>query len=243
MNTTRLLLALTLTLAASLCVTAQPAPVIVNARLVCLSLTGEPVSDLVLKGVNRTLTLNAPVDYLSDPVDYRGPAQLALYAKTQPPADPAKPAAPPVPLALVDLPPTGGEFLLIFGGKPGELRVAALDWTGQTAPLGSYTFWNLSQRPLGVVLGETNQMLPAGLRSLLRPQTTDRSYLPLRVFDEHAGAARQLFASRHFHRETTRQLVFITDVAGTDRVKLKIITQRIFAPLQPSAPVVASAGR
>jgi hypothetical protein len=70
---------------------------------------------------------------------------------------------------------------------------------------------------------------------LIRPQGEDRSYLALRVFGEQDGAAHQLFASRHFHRETTRQLVFITDAETPGGVRLKIITQRVLAPLQPAA--------
>ncbi|MFH1499580.1 MAG: hypothetical protein ABII82_17355 [Verrucomicrobiota bacterium] len=226
----------------------QPSGAQVNARIVCLSLSGEALSDLVVTSSPDPLETRAPKDYLSDPVDYRGPARLTFQTKqalSAPPAlDPetGRPLSLP-PLATVDLPAEGGEFLLLFGGKPGEYRVAALDFSSQAAPLGSYLFWNFSGRPLGLQLGAQNHLLKPGTRELVRAGVEDRSYIALRVFDEDGGKARQLFASRHFHRETTRQLVFITSVPDTDRVRLKIITQRVFEPFKTPEPPLAAMRR
>lgn len=223
----------------------QPAGAQLNARIVCLSLTGEALSDLVVTSAADPLETRAPKDYLSDPVDYRGPAHLTFQTKQALAApavlDPATGKPVPVPpLATVDLPAEGGEFLLLFGGKPGDYRVAALDYSSQAAPLGSYLVWNFSGRPLGLQLGELNRLIRPGTRELVNPEAEDRSYLAMRVFDEDDGKARQLFASRHFHRETTRQLVFITTVPDTDRVRLKIITQRVFEPFKtPGNPLAA----
>lgn len=210
----------------------------IKARIVCLSVTGEEIPDLRLMTLRQPIGLRAPTDYFSDPVDYHGPARLVFYsgadAASATPAAPGASAEPP-PFATVELPPEGGEFLLLFGGQPGAVRIAAMDFSRESAPLGAYLFWNLSSQPLGVRLGEAAGMLSSGARELIRPQSEDRSYLALRVFGDQDGAARQLFASRHFHRETTRQLVFITDAETPGRVRLKIITQRVLAPLQSVA--------
>ncbi len=209
----------------------------VRVRIHLLSVIGNDVDGLTLFNGRTPLKVRAPVDYLSEPIDYRGPPFLAFYstdALESPPPPPPPPGhkpSPPPPLTTVELPKGIKEVVVLFGGSRDDLRTAAIDFSMDAAPLGSYTFWNLTNRPLAVTLGETNATIPVGRQGLIHPSDPDRTYLPLRVFDQAQGAARQLFASRHFHHDTTRQIVFVTNAGDGNRVRLKIITQRVFPAL------------
>lgn len=232
---------LLLLIAAPLFAGAQPAAPekLVSARLLCLSLMNSEPVDLYVIVDKKPVLLRVPVDYFGTPVDYRGPVTLGIYSKSAPPVAPAEgqPPSGPQPLATIDLPETGGEFVLLFGGTATAPKLALVDYSEAKAPVGSYLFWNLTGRRIAVALDGTSGIMPAGQQSLLAPSAPADGYMALRVFDEFEGRERQLFAARHFHMEKARQLIFITDAANANRVRLKIITQRVFPP---AAPTVAS---
>lgn len=216
----------------------SPAPEkIVSARLLCLAVMNHEPVDLYVIVDQKPVPLRVPVDYFGTPVDYRGPVTLGVYSKSAPPAPDA---TAPRPLATIQLPETGGEFVLLFGGAAEAPKLALLDFAENKAPAGSYVFWNLTSRRIAVSLGDASGVMTQGRQTVLTPGATPDGYMAMRVFDEQDGRDRQLFAARHYHMEKARQLVFVTDAASANRVRLKIITQRVFDPAPQSASVAST---
>lgn len=226
----------------------ERAQVQVSARLHCLSITGSTINGLAVVVDKTDVPFSAPADFLSPMIDYRGPATLTIYAAKPvnqgteaPPKLVGMATSPPPRLALatIELPSSGGEFVLLFGYSGGALKAMKVDFSETAVPQGSYAFWNISRRQLGVSLNPAKALIAPGQMQVVSPGTADRSYLDLRVFDQHEGELRQLFGARHLHRAMHRQLVFMRDVPDSDRVRLKIITQRVFPP-QPKPAVVGA---
>lgn len=246
MKTSRLTcLFLVLIGAGTLLASAQPAPAEkpVTARIYCLDVTGAGFNGLSFYQGKAEVPVRVPEEFLSPMYEYTGPSRLVFLKKAAPvPPAPGetRPAAPwppdREPVAAVDLPAEGGEFLLLFGRSPdGVTKIMPVAFDERTVPRNGYWFWNLTQRPLGVMLGGAKAVVGPAQREVLT-QAAKADYMPLRVFDEFGGRERQVFASRHLHREETRQIVFLRDGEQAGRVKIRMITQPKPAPLpQPVA--------
>lgn len=241
MNARRLLLSAVVLLAAFLArASAQSAPpgnpALVRAKLYFLSVDSAPVRDLAFLNGKELVPVTAPTEFVSQPLDYVGPALLRLApgAVLLAPPAPGGASAPqpsPAETTTVALSAEGGEWLILLGRRQGALHAMAVDFSAASMPEDSYLFWNLTGRPLGVVLGDARQLVAAGQRQVMRvPAGAD--YLPLRVFENNDGEARQAFASRHLHQPGRRQLVFLSETGEAGRVRLRMITQQV-AKLRP----------
>lgn len=216
--------------------TPTAAPVIVQARFHCLAVSDGDFKGLSLLEQKAELPLSIPRDFLSPAYDYKGPSDMVVLG---PPAAPApnRPTSTTTPkrapLLTVTLPPDGGEFLLLFAnGSDGKPRTALVNYSMQTAPLGSYLVWNLTARPLSLQLDASHTLLAPGRSQTVTLPEDKNTYMPLKVFDQAHG---QVYGARHLHRPQTRQLVFLTDSPGrADHVSLRMITQTVFTPEQPA---------
>lgn len=208
----------------------------VQAKLYFLSISNTALPPLGFLNGKTKIPVEIPSDFVSQPYTYVGPALFTLLSKQPGQPTASLPSPPPVhlPVASVELPPEGGEFLLVVGRAGEQVLILRVDFSTASVPADAYLFWNLTKRPLAVTLGDTKNLVPAGQRSTFEvPSGAD--YMPLRVFDETTGALRQVFASRHLHRAGMRQLVFLTEGSTPDRVRLRMITQRTAPPLVETA--------
>lgn len=212
----------------------------INVRLMCLSMNGKTISNLYILNDGKPQEIEAPSDFLSQPIDYKGPSLVAIYDQKPPPPTKLAPTPPFSPIAILEIPATfasskDSECIVFFKYVNGALRANPMEFSQKTVPQGTYLFCNLSQRKLGVLLGEAKAIIPAGHTNLLSPGVEDNSYLPMYIYDEYEGSARRVAQSRHFQRASSRQLIFITDTDNPARVRLRIITQRIQPPPAPAA--------
>lgn len=188
---------------------------------------GEPLSFFRDK---EEIPVRAPEEYLSPMYEYTGPARFAFFRKVSKPAaladEPPSPWPPGrAPVAFVDLPAAGGDFLLLLAkNREGGLRVIPMPFGEDAVPRDGYVFWNISSRAIGVKLGSARALAEPGQRVVLR-QSTGAGYMPLKLVDAHEGRERQVFASRHLHRDGARQIVFIRDGERLDRVRIRMVTQ------------------
>lgn len=221
---------------------AEPQPV--TARFYCLDVTGAVFEGLSYYQGKVETSIRVPSEFLSQAYEYTGPSKLVFLQKAVPEAPKAGQTRavspwPPdrQPMAAVDLPEQGGEFLLLFGrSADGTAKILSVVFDENTVPRNGYLFWNLTARPLGVMLGGEKSIVPPGQRQVLR-QAASSDYMPLRVFDVFEGRERQVFASRHLHRDATRQIVFMRDGTQPGRVKIQMITQ----PKPPEKKVAVAA--
>lgn len=232
--------------AGNLAASAQPAPAAkpVTARFYCLDVTGAVFNGLSYYQGKAEVPVRVPGEFLSPAYEYTGPSRLVFLRKIAPAAPKpgeARPAAPwppdREPVVAADLPVEGGEFLLLFGrSADGVAKIMPVPFDEGTVPRNGYLFWNLTARPLGVMLGGAKAVVAPAQRKVLT-QAATADYMPLRIFDEFDGRERQVFASRHLHREETRQIVFVRDAEQAGRVKIRMITQP-----KPAPVAVAKAG-
>lgn len=244
----RLLLPL-LPLALSAVALATPEkPVIVSARLHCLSLA-EPLDRLALyESADKQTPIAVPNSYLSPVYDYHGPANaIIVHTRPAPPPDAAPPKAdaktpPPDVAASFKLPPQGGEFLLLFAPGPNNcLRVAPFDFSPEAVPSGHYLVWNISTQRIAFSFGDTKLFIEPGQSQLMTPHAEDDTYVPLRVYDEYNGKSRLIVSGRHFNRANARQIFLFsasTNPSAPIRMKMQAITDLLPPPAPPAAPVV-----
>lgn len=226
----------------------------IAARLKCLSLGG-PVSevDLLLPNNNR-LHLKMAAGYISLSSAYHGPATLTFVlpvstppahgvANSMPSAVGSSPAKPVV-LATVTLPPTGGDYLLLFSGDTvaaNSLQVAAVPFSASDVPPSSCLIWNVTSRNLGVLLGGQKALLPPGQHELIKPTSSRADYFDFQVYDEHKGQVRPLLSGAQYLRANTRQLLFIVE-KSPDRpaIMVRTIEELPEPPAPPARRVVAN---
>ena len=211
---------------------AEPSQSIISARIKCLSMDGEVDGIEFLLEQGRRLPVKAASTYISQTYDYNGPALLTIVrarpkAATSGDARPASmPAPKPEILASVQMPPTGGDFLLLFSNNQATLHILAVPFSSADVPIGSCLVWNVTPRALGVSLGGQRAVLDTGQRKTLTPETSPQNYFDLRVFDEHEGHARPLVGGPHFLQEKTRQLIFIAErTPGQAAVAVKVVEE------------------
>lgn len=248
---TRILLALAV-LSGGLMVSgarAQPAPAtadagpVITAHIKCLGIKDPVVGVDILLGSGKRLAVTAYTDFISQTLSYQGPARLTLVrslaAKTaSATAEPEKPEV----LAVVELPPAGGDFLLLFSGSPADkLYVMAVPFSSADVPASSCLVWNVTARNLGVSLGGQKAVLASGQRQLVHPSGSTKNYYDLKVFDEYQGQVRPLISGAHYLDENSRQLLFIVEkVPGQAPVVVRTIEE---LPEKPKQTQVAMASR
>lgn len=215
-----------------------PAPAkTVSVRFHCLAMNAASIEGLSFMNGKKEVPLSVPTEFLSPTYDYTGPAKLVILRKSSSPSAQSASVYPPGKelLTTLELPANTEELLLLFNQSGDQTLIAAIDYAEKDVPLNGYLFWNLSNRPLAVVLGDTNCIIAAGQRQVLTLKE-NADYMPLRIFDEYQSTPRQVFASRHLHHPKTRQLVFLSDAPGaSDRLSLRIVSQNFFLP-KPKAP-------
>jgi len=150
---------------------------VITAHIKCLGIK-EPVAGVdVILGSGKRMAIAAYTDFISQTLSYQGPARLtfvrslaakAASSETKSPAaaDPEKPEI----LAVVDLPASGGDFLLLFSGSPADkLHVIAVPFSSSDVPASSCIIWNVTTRNLGISLGGQKTVLASGQRELIHP--------------------------------------------------------------------------
>lgn len=213
-------------------------PKIISARLHCLSVD-ESISGLsLLADKDKKIPIVVPNGFLSPPYDYVGPAEIMVLDEHREGAQPAplvppktadNPSRYPNEVARVNLPPTGGEFLLLFTTTgPNSIRIAPVDFSINAVPSGNYLVYNISSHRLAFSFGEAKRIIEAGEKCLVAPLTGDDSYVPLRVYDEYKGKPRLIVSGRHFNRANARQIFFFTsDDKPNTPVKIQVFTSLI----------------
>lgn len=199
-------------------------PVVVSARLYCLSL-GESLTQLSLTDAKgKPLRIEAPNSFLSPSYDYVGPAAATVNRTDS--------ATGSTPAATFSLPPQGGEFLLLFAPDQGTaLKVAAVDFSPKAVPSGHYLVWNISQQRLAFAFGDAKLIIEPGQNALITPHAGDDTYVPLRVFEEYEGKPRLIVSGRHFNRANARQIfLFSASDNPNAPVKMQAITNLIAPP-------------
>lgn len=226
-----LILGLLITVCSSSAVMAQPAaePVI-TANIKCLSLERDLAGIDILAGQNKRLPVRAASTYISTASQYQGPALLTFVRAKKKDANESttgQPDAKPEVLGSVELPPTGGDYLLLFAGSTEtKLQIMAVPFASSDVPLGSCMVWNITHRPLGVVMGGQRALLNPSQKQTFKPSLITKDYFDLRVFDEHEGKSRPLVGGPHFLPEKTRQLIFIAErVPGGAPIEIKVIEE------------------
>ncbi|MBC8008539.1 MAG: hypothetical protein H7067_00405 [Burkholderiales bacterium] len=224
----------------------SPAPeVIVSANIKCLSLGRDLRGVEMYLSPDKRLPVHAAGSYISANHSYRGP-QIVTFVKaktattgTPPAGAPTGPAAEPAVLATVELPPAGGDYLFLFSGSTDtKLEVVAVPFSSSDVPLGSCLVWNITHRPLGVMLGGDRSLLAPTQRRIFRPSAMAKDYVDFRIFDEYQGAPRSLAGGPHLLKENSRQLIFLVDrTPGGIPVQIRVIEEM---PEQKPAPVVVS---
>lgn len=225
----------------------EPAQPVISANIKCLSMAGEIAGVDMLADQGKRIPVKAASTYISSTYRYNGPALVTLVrarpkpASGQRQAEPAAaaPADKPEVLGTVQLPPQGGDFLLLFSGDASSsLRILPVPFSSDDVPAGSCLVWNITPRALGVSVGGQRVLLATGQRQTLRPSVNAQSYFDLRVFDEYQGKPRPLVGGPHFLETETRQLIFIVErTPGLPAVSVKVVEE-----LHEPKPAIQAAG-
>ena len=212
---------------------AQP---IISAKLKCLSMEGEMSGIDLLLETGKRMPIAMGSAYISEPYIYHGPAKLIFTKalpkpdtetkatkKTQTPEASSKPEV----LATLELPASGGDFLLLFSGNTeSKLNVLAVPFSSTDVPAGSCLVWNITPRTLGLSLSGQRVIINPSERQLVKPQTIAENYFDLRIFDEYQGKVRPLVGGPHFLAATSRQILFIVEkTAGQAPILIRTIEE------------------
>lgn len=214
---------------------AAAAETIISANIKCLSLGRDLRGVEIYLSPEKRLPVHAAASYISANQSYQGPQRIVFVKakKTDGQPAPAMPAGAPgvVPapevLASVELAPAGGDYLLLFSGDAEtRLEVMAVPFSSGDVPFGSCLVWNITRRPLGVVLGGDRGLLAPKQRQVFRPATMTNEYFDFRIFDEYQGAPRALAGGPHFLKDQSRQLIFLVErVPGGIPVQVRVVEE------------------
>jgi hypothetical protein len=230
--------------------TAAPSSPLVSARLKFLSLQ-EPVNNVALVLENgKQLPVAAASGYISKTFDYAGPAHASFVkistagsGEEKPPvATNGKESAKPEVLASMDIPETGGDFLVLLSrGSSGTLYVMVVPFSPVDVPAGTCLVWNITSRNIGFSLGGQRALLSSGQRQLIHPAGSLKNYFDLKIFDEYEGRARALMSGDHYLNETSRQVLLIAEkIPGQAPVMVRTIEELPEKPKQTQVAMASS---
>ena len=209
---------------------------IISAKIKCLSMSGDITGVDLLTSQGKRVPIGAPSSYISKAFAYVGPSKLVLVkalkkpGANQPAAESTSkvPAAPETEiLASIEIPPPGGDFLLLFAGDTQtKLHLLAVPFSATDVPPGSCLVWNITPRTLGVVMGSDKALLSAEQKRVFKPVAMAKDYFDLRVFDEYQGQSRALVGGPHFLPDQSRQLIFIVErTPGQAPIQIKVVEE------------------
>ncbi|MGF1530379.1 MAG: hypothetical protein ACFCU4_03355 [Puniceicoccaceae bacterium] len=184
----------------------------------------------------------------SSPVSYTGPEELELFAGIKP-EDYSNTVLGPVKFAE-ELPgfrmvgsiniPQGQKqplvMLLPSEQKPTTIRGASFEDHPLDFPFGEYKVFNLSGRPLAVILsGEFHELAPRGVVQI-RPPSKDQRILEFKsAYQTEAGQWKMGLESILRYRPNRREIIFLR-MASPDSTKMEILNVVEYASLEDSSP-------
>jgi hypothetical protein len=225
-----LILGLLILACSSSVVAQQAAEPVITANIKCLSLERDLAGVDILAAKNKRLPVHAASAYISTAVQYQGPAQLTFVRAKKKGVNESAAGLPedkPEVLGSVELPATGGDYLLLFAGSAEtKLQIMAVPFSSSDVPFGSCMVWNITHRALGVVMGGQRALLNPSQKQTFTPSLITKDYFDLRVFDEYEGKSRPLVGGPHFLPEKTRQLIFIAErFPGGAPIQIKVVEE------------------
>ncbi|MDA3875309.1 MAG: hypothetical protein PF795_15285 [Kiritimatiellae bacterium] len=193
----------------------------------------QPLNGLYFLSGDRVQELTASMTGLGMPIAYEGSQTLSLFKSRE-----AVTADPPIPPTLtVQLPEDTDRILLLaFHPPEQELRLVAYPISSTGMKEGDYRFFNFSQFPLVLRLGEDYFNMERG-QTVLRAQTDydqDTKDLIIQIAAEHQERARLVYSSVLAHRNDQRNFIFL--VPGTHSsmpVQVRLANDRLPPPPPP----------
>ncbi len=145
--------------------------------------------------------------------------------------------------ASTTVPPAGGRMLLIINGTQAKGSLALLPDDALASAGGSMRFFNLTSKPLRVVLPGGEYPLPPGGNALLRPTVKDEIYGQGQILAERDGAWQTARSLRWLQQDDVRTFYFILpEPHDPTQVRLRGIEERILKETLTS-PLAAPAGK
>jgi hypothetical protein len=186
---------------------------ITSVEFSTLAIGAPPAEPLFLIGEdNRPLQIQPHHARRSQTVRYRGPNPLVFKRLLV--QENGERVYEPV--AQWQANPALNQPLLLFFPEGSGFRVGAIEDSFTQYPLGSYRFYNLTQRRLVGRLGETSVDLPPRQTvHLERPFPSDQAF-PIAFVVEEMGAYEPIYSARWSHFNAFRYLIFVSAQPGSD---------------------------
>jgi len=209
----------------------------IKTELIAVALA-KPISGLFMKSGESILPFSANLGNLGQPIVYSGPARLILHDREENFQRPSSNEPLPVPVAIVDLPPTATRVMLVCLQRPDKpLEIRAYDISGSNLRGGDYRFFNYASIPIAVKLGTQRFSVAPGRDHIATSPAWRQDVLDLEIqlATLTNGKPRLAYSSGWGHRPGMRNLIFLFDGHHPSN---PVLMSRFhdYAPVEPAEP-------